>query len=66
MDNFNEKIIEVRKEIREANRENKIFGENSESHALQSARYQRLADVLNKKAESFVEKPPEPESQDTF
>jgi hypothetical protein len=58
-------IIELRKEIREVDNSNRILGENSESHLLQRDRYQRLAQLLDRSA-ADLEKPPEPEAQDTF
>jgi hypothetical protein len=58
-------LFETLKEIREADNSNRILGENSEAHLLQSRRYSRLAGLLEKDADE-LEKPPPPEAQDTF
>jgi hypothetical protein len=58
-------IIELRKEIKEADNSNRILGENSESHLLQRDRFNKLAGLLDKSA-ADLEKPPEPEARDTF
>jgi hypothetical protein len=44
-------LFETLKEIREADNSNRILGENSEAHLLQSRRYSRLAGLLEKDAE---------------
>jgi hypothetical protein len=62
MGTFDEKIAEIRKEIKA----DRGVYEDHKFHTLQADRYFRLADALDEKAESLIEKPPEPEAQDTF